>query len=146
MKSIKRIILVAAVSAIPVHSIASVITEEQKPTQNYFSFFTPNCKNSEIALLAGLAMQYRNAGENELRAIRAETINERPELKDQILSGVIHIPRSVLIQDALESDKLQYAVTCKSPMLIKSLSVMEESGRAERLRIQEILRKADGNE
>lgn len=146
MKSIKRIILVAAVSAIPVHSIASVITEEQKPTQNYFSFFTPNCKNSELALLAGLAMQYRNAGENELRAVRAETINEHPELKEQLMSGVITIPRSTLILDAFESDKLQYAVTCKSPMLIKSIRVMEESGRAENMRISEILQKADGNE
>lgn len=143
MKNINRFIIVAAVSAIPFHAMASVI-EDSVTTD--FTFQKQSCTNSELSLLAGLILQYRNAGENELRAIRAETINERPELKEQILSGVIHIPRSVLIQDALESDKLQYAVTCKSPMLIKSLKVMEESGRAERLRIDEVLRKDDGNE
>jgi hypothetical protein len=143
MKNINRFIIVAAVSAIPFHAMASAI-EDSVTTD--FTFHKQACTNSELSLLAGLTLQYRNAGENELRAIRAETINERPELKEQILSGVIHIPRSVLIRDALESDKLQYAVTCKSPMLIKSLKVMEESGRAERLRIEEILRKADDNE
>lgn len=143
MKNIKRFIIVAAVSAIPFHAMASVI-EDSVTTD--FTFQKQTCTNSELSLLAGLAMQYRNAGENELRAIRAETILEHPELKEQLLSGIIQIPRRELILDAFESDKLQYSVTCKSPMLIKSLKVMEESGRAERLRIDEILRKGGSNE